>query len=64
LICSKRFEELRNNDNIRERFHKEILKADPYVDHPISVRVLNECELVFAQTHLAEIQGILMQNDE
>lgn len=64
LICSKRFEELRNNDNVRDRFHKEILKADPYVDHPISVRVLDDCEIVFAQTHLAEIQGILKYGDE
>ncbi len=59
LICSKQFEELRDNDSIRNRFHNEILRVNPYVDHPISIRVLDDCEIVFVQTHIAEIQEIL-----
>ena len=64
LICSKQFEELRDNDSIRHRFHNEILRVNPYVDHPISIRVLDDCEIVFAQTHIAEIQEILKSEKE
>ena len=58
LVCSKHFEELRENDSIRDQFHNEILRADANVNHPIVVRIGND-DIIFGQTHIAEIQEIL-----
>ena len=63
LVCSKHFEELRENDSIREQFHNEILRADANVNHPIVVRIGND-DIIFGQTHIAEIQEILKSDKE
>ena len=63
LVCSKHFEELRENDRVREQFHNEILRANTNVNHPIIVRIGND-DVVFGQTHIAEIQEILKSEKE
>ena len=63
LVCSKHFEELRENDSIREQFHNEILRTDANVNHPIVVRIGND-DIIFGQTHIAEIQEILKSDKE
>lgn len=59
LECSKRFEELRENRSIRDRFYKKILETDVNVDKPIEIPITDSETITFKQTHLAEIQEIL-----
>lgn len=60
LECSKRFEELREDNNVRERFHEAIKRANINSDRPIIIPIADE-ELTFSQSHLAEIQEILKE---
>lgn len=62
LECSKRFEELRENVKVRERFHEAIKNANVNSDKPIVITIATE-KLTFNQTHLAEIQQILKRQD-
>ncbi|MGN0805282.1 MAG: sacsin N-terminal ATP-binding-like domain-containing protein [Candidatus Coproplasma sp.] len=64
LECSKRFEELRENKGIRDRFYKKILEADVDVDEPIEIPVSESEAIMFGQSHLAEIQEILKKQEE
>lgn len=63
LICSKHFEDLRFNDNIYNKFINTIKNVNPMVNHPISIPIGND-EIIFSQTHIAEIQSILKYQDE
>lgn len=62
LVCSKHFEELRQNETIHKQFLKAIKSANPMGNRPIIIPIGTE-ELVFGQTHIAEIQEILKQQD-
>lgn len=64
LECSKRFEELRENRSIRDRFYKKILEADVNVDKPIEIPVSESEAITFGQSHLAEIKEILKKQEE
>ena len=63
LECSKRFEELREIDSVRERFHRAIKEANVSGDEPIRIPIGNDT-ITFGQTHLAEIQAILAEQDK
>ena len=61
LECSKKFETMRNNKEIMDKFYKNIMRANTYSDEPIVVQIGN-ADIKFTQTHLAEIQEILKQD--
>lgn len=63
LECSKHFEELREKVDVRERFYREIKKANVLVDEPIEIPIAADL-ITFSQSHLAEIQEILKKQDE
>ncbi len=63
LVCSKHFEELRQNESIHKQFLKAIKSANPMENRPIKIPIGTE-ELVFGQTHIAEIQEILKQQEQ
>lgn len=63
LECSKHFEELREKIDVRERFYREIKKADVNVDEPIEIPIAAD-SITFSQSHIAEIQEILKKQDE
>ncbi len=63
LECSKHFEELREKVDVRERFYREIKKADVHVDEPIEITIAAD-SITFSQSHLAEIQEILKKQEE
>lgn len=63
LECSKHFEELREKVDVRERFYREIKKADVHIDEPIEIPIAAD-SITFSQSHLAEIQEILKKQEE
>lgn len=64
LECSKRFEDLRNNQMLREQFLEAIKEADIQdYDGTADVRI-GDAVIKFTGKHLAEIQEILKQMPE
>lgn len=62
LECSKRFEELRDDEKLLERFHRDIIQANINSNQPIEIPIANQI-ITFSQRHLAEIQEILKKQD-
>lgn len=62
LECSKRFKELREDEELIKRFHRAIRQANVNSDQPIEIPIANQI-LTFSQKHLAEIQEILKKQD-
>lgn len=58
LECSKQFEQIRANELIMDEFYDHIISAPTDTSEPVAIPI-GSCELLFTQTHLAEIQEIL-----
>ncbi len=59
LECSKRFEALREKNNIREEYLKAIRNANVSAEGKVEIPVGREDTLTFTATHLAEVQELL-----
>ena len=64
LECSKRFEALRDKDNIREGYLKAIRNATISTEGKVQIPVGHEDTLTFTATHLAEVQELLKKMPE
>ena len=61
LDCSKNFEYLRANSNIRNAFIDSILQTSVGDQGTVSIPLGNEHTITFTAKHLAEIQEIIRQ---
>ena len=61
LECSKRFEYMRNNNTIREKYLKDIKNASVLNQGTVDIAIGGEDKITFTGRHLAEIQEILNQ---
>ena len=61
LECSKRFEYMRNNKTIREKYLKDIKNASVLNQGTVDIAIGGEDKITFTGRHLAEIQEILNQ---
>lgn len=59
LECSKRFEALREKDNIREVYLKAIQNTSTAGVGKVEIPVGHEDTLTFTATHLAEVKELL-----
>ena len=59
LECSKRFEAMREKNNIREEYLKAICCANISYEGKVEIPIGHEDTLTFTATHLAEVQEIL-----
>ena len=64
LECSKSFEKLRRNDEIREKYINKIKSTLIQDQGTIEIQIYKDKSLLFTATHLAEIQEILKQKPE
>lgn len=62
LTCSKDFEYLRKNADIRNAFLAELMDSDINDDEPVAVAIDNRY-IYFTATHLAEIQEIIKRQN-
>lgn len=61
LECSKRFEAIRNNENLRKGYLKEIIETEIRNEGIVEIPLNSQSCLTFTGTHLAEIQTILTE---
>ena len=59
LECSKRFEALRSNENIRKKYLEAVCNASTSECGKVEISIGSEETLTFTAKHLAEVQELL-----